>query len=248
MAKKQKQEECVQKVAEYMLTYGDMMTLLLCFFVLLFAFSNIDAQKFEAIIRSFNGSLGVLEDGNTIVKDSKIEAGEIDENVSSERLELQSFEKLEEKIQEYLDENNLSDDVQLLDEPAGLLLRFKDNVLFDSGRADVKQDAIIVMSYIADLLNGQEFEDKAINVEGHTDNVPMNSARFPSNWELSLARAANVGRFLVESKSISPKRVSVSGYSEYHPIVPNDSAENRSKNRRVDIMILKSNHYKNAGQ
>lgn len=248
MAKKQKQEDCVQKVAEYMLTYGDMMTLLLCFFVLLFSFSSIDAKKFEAIVQSFSGSLGVLEGGNTVATRTEIQEGTLDRLTSSEKLELQSFERLEEKIQDYLDQNNLSEEVSLLDEPAGLLLRFQDNILFDPGRADVKSGAQVILSYIADLLNGEEFVQKAISIEGHTDDVPMNSPRFPSNWELSVTRATNVGRFLVESKNILPARVSVSGYSEYHPVAPNDSAENRSKNRRVDIMILRSTHYKRTNQ
>lgn len=248
MAKKPKQEDCVQKVAEYMLTYGDMMTLLLCFFVLLFSFSSIDAQKFEAIVQSFSGSLGVLEGGNTLKHEIHIEEGAWEENVSSAKLETETFEKLEEKIREYLNENELAEDVQLLDEPAGLLLRFQDNVLFDSGRADVKEEAMVIIGHIADLLNGEEFKDKSISIEGHTDNVPMNSARFPSNWELSVTRATNVGRFLLETKRIDPRRISVSGYSEYHPVASNEDDEGRAKNRRVDIMILRSTEYKNASQ
>lgn len=248
MARQPKQEECVQKVAEYMLTYGDMMTLLLCFFVLLFSFSSIDAQKFEAIIQSFSGSLGVLEGGNTAVSKQYIQKGNLDDKATDAKLELKSFEKLEEKINDYLQENSLSEDVQLLNEPAGLLLRFQDNVLFDPGSADVKEDAKLIMAYIADLLNGEEFRSKIISIEGHTDNVPMNSPRFPSNWELSVTRATNVGRFLMEDKHIDPSRVSVSGYSEYHPVAPNDTPENRAKNRRVDVMILRTTHYKRANK
>ncbi len=248
MAKKPKQEECKQKVAEYMATYGDMVTLLLCFFVLLFSFSSIDAQKFEALIQSFSGALGVLDGGVTVMHAPVLDSGLIDDGTSSEVLEMQNFEKLEENIQEYLDENQLSESVAVLNEDAGLLLRFQDNILFDSGSAVLKPEAIKIMSYIAELLSAQDFKDKFINIEGHTDNVPMNSAKYPSNWELSVGRSSNVVRFLVENNNIDPKRISASGYSEYHPVAPNDTAENRAKNRRVDILILKTVHYKDSSK
>ena len=104
------------------------------------------------------------------------------------------------------------------------------------------------MSYIAQLLNAEVFEYKFISIEGHTDNVPMNSPRYPSNWELSVGRSSNVVRFLVENNNMDPKRISASGYSEYHPVAPNDNAENRAKNRRVDILILKTIHYKDSSK
>jgi Flagellar motor protein len=128
------------------------------------------------------------------------------------------------------------------------LLRFQDNILFDSGSADLKPESLEIMSYIAQLLNAEDFEDKFISIEGHTDNVPMNSPRYPSNWELSVGRSSNVVRFLVENNNMDPKRISASGYSEYHPVAPNDNAENRAKNRRVDILILKTIHYKDSSK
>ena len=224
------------------------MTLLLCFFVLLFSFSSIDAKKFEAIIQSFSGALGVLDGGTTVQDAPMLDSGLMDENTSSEVLEMQNFQKLEETIQEYLNENQLSESVTVLEEEAGLLLRFQDNILFDSGSADLKPESLEIMSYIAQLLNAEDFEDKFISIEGHTDNVPMNSTRYPSNWELSVGRSSNVVRFLVENNNMDPKRISASGYSEYHPVAPNDNAENRAKNRRVDILILKTIHYKDSSK
>jgi chemotaxis protein MotB len=222
--------------------------LLLCFFVLLFSFSSIDAKKFEAIIQSFSGALGVLDGGTTVQDAPMLDSGLMDENTSSEVLEMQNFQKLEETIQEYLNENQLSESVTVLEEEAGLLLRFQDNILFDSGSADLKPESLEIMSYIAQLLNAEDFEDKFISIEGHTDNVPMNSPRYPSNWELSVGRSSNVVRFLVENNNMDPKRISASGYSEYHPVAPNDNAENRAKNRRVDILILKTIHYKDSSK
>lgn len=248
MARKQKPEECKQKVAEYMLTYGDMMTLLLCFFVLLFSFSSIDAKKFEAIMESFSGALGVLDGGTTIQDSPVIDSGLDDINISSEVLEMENFENLEKKIQSYLEENNLTEDVSILNEDAGLLLRFQDNIIFDTGSDQMKDQALNIISYIAQLLKAEEFKDKFISIEGHTDNIPVSSSRFPSNWELSVARSSNVVRFLVQQSDIDPQRISAAGYSEYHPVSDNTTAEGRAKNRRVDIMILKTLHYKNTAQ
>ena len=246
MGRKKKVEEKKGGVAEYMLTYGDMMTLLLCFFVLLFSFSSIDAKKFEAVIQSFSGALGVLEGGRTVEDIPAIDTGLIDDGASSQILEMQSFQNLERTIQEYLDQNNLSDSVTILNESAGLLLRFQDNILFDPGSADLKSDSAQIMIYIGNLLNGPDFENKFISIEGHTDNIPMNTPRFPSNWELSVGRASNVVRFLIENTNIDPERISASGYSEYHPVALNDSPENRARNRRVDIVILRDVYHRNT--
>lgn len=248
MARKQKPEECKQKVAEYMLTYGDMMTLLLCFFVLLFSFSSIDAKKFEAIMESFSGALGVLDGGTTVQDSPMLDSGLQDINTSSEVLEMENFQSLENKIQNYLEANNLTEDISVLNEDAGLLLRFQDNIIFDSGSDQMKPQALNIISYIAQLLKAEEFQDKFISIEGHTDNVPVSSPRFPSNWELSVARSSNVVRFLVQQNDIDPERISAAGYSEYHPVSDNSTAEGRAQNRRVDIMILKTLHYKNTAQ
>ena len=207
-----------------------------------------DAKKFEAIIQSFSGSLGVLDGGTTVQDAPMLDSGLMDENTSSEVLEMQNFQKLEETINDYLEQNELSESVTVLDEEAGLLLRFQDNILFDSGSADLKAQSQEIMSYIAELLNAEDFKDKFISIEGHTDNVPMNSAKYPSNWELSVGRSSNVVRFLVEDNNMDPKRISASGYSEYHPVASNENNENRAKNRRVDILILKTVHYKDASK
>ncbi len=248
MARKQKPEECKQKVAEYMLTYGDMMTLLLCFFVLLFSFSSIDAKKFQAIMESFSGALGVLDGGTTVQDSPVLDSGLKDDKTSSEVLEMQNFQSLEKTIQNYLEQNNLTDQVSVLNEDAGLLLRFQDNILFDTGSDQIRPQALNIISYIAQLLNAKEFSDKFISIEGHTDNIPVSSSKFPSNWELSVARSSNVVRFLVQQNEIDPQRISAAGYSEYHPVSDNSTASGRAQNRRVDIMILKTLHYKNTAQ
>ena len=111
----------------------------------------------------------------------------------------------------------------------------KDAILFESGRAELKPEGIEVLKKLEGLIS--DFDNELV-IEGHTDNVPMTSGRFPSNWELSTARAVTVVRYLSESLDIDPGRLSAVGYGEYRPIKPNDTAENRAANRRVNILII----------
>lgn len=242
MSRKKYTEEESGGVPEYMLTYGDMMTLLLCFFILLFAFSEIDAMKFQAIMQSFKGSAGILEGGRTFEEDELVFKSEIDERITQDINELEDFKTLKELVEEHLENNNLEDKILVNLENKGLLLRFKDNVLFDSGRAELKTDSKTTLSFLADLLKQEAFFDKHIRVEGHTDSDPIiHRSRYPTNWELSSIRASNVVRFFIEESEMRGERFSVSGYSKYHPVVANDTPENKAKNRRVDIVILRSN-------
>jgi len=220
-----------------MTTYSDLVTLLLCFFVLLFSFSEIDARKFEAIIRSFQGSLGVLDSGRTIDEDRYISQALQSDRLLREQQEAESMEWLYRQLDEFIKENGLEATVVLGIEERGLLIRFKDQVLFDSGKAVIRKDAEPIVQSIGEILKQN---DRAIRVEGHTDNVPMRTPMYPSNWELSTARAVNVVKFFIEETGITPTRLSAAGYGEYHPIAENDTAENKQKNRRVDVVILKS--------
>jgi chemotaxis protein MotB len=219
-----------------MTTYSDLVTLLLCFFVLLFSFSVIDAMKFEAIIRSFQGSLGILDGGKTIDEDQYISQALESSRLLREQQEAESMEWLYRQLDEYIQQNNLEGTVVLGVEERGLLIRFKDQVLFDSGKAVIRKDGEPIVQSIGEILKQN---DRAIRVEGHTDNVPMHSLLYPSNWELSTARAVNVVKYFIEKVGIAPTRLSAAGYSEYHPIADNDTAENRQKNRRVDVVILR---------
>ncbi|MCF6466305.1 OmpA/MotB family protein [Clostridium sp. Cult2] len=219
----------------WLTTYSDMVTLLLAFFVLLFSFSEIDAQKFRSIMSSFQGGAGVLNGSTTL---------ELDENLEPLEDTLESdLESLKDLLEEYAESIGLGPEIVLSIEERGLVIRFMDKVLFDSGKADLRPESIEILSSIAEILNMDEFSSRLIKVEGHTDTVPTgNSAEFPTNWELSSARATNVLRYLVEKKGIDGGRISSSGYSFYRSIAPNDTNENKQKNRRVDIVILKTSY------
>ena len=217
----------------WLTTYSDMVTLLLAFFVLLFSFSEIDAQKFRSIMSSFDGGTGALNNGTTLELDENLEP--LEDTLENE------LESLKDLLEEYAESIGLGSEIVLSIEERGLVIRFMDKVLFDSGRASLRPESIEILSSIAEVLNKEEFSNRLIKVEGHTDTVPTgNLSEFPTNWELSSTRATNVLRFLVEEKGIDGSRISSSGYSYYRPIAPNDTAENKQKNRRVDIVILRS--------
>lgn len=232
MARKKVVEE-KSGAPEWMATYGDLVTLLLCFFVLLFSMSTIDNQKFKAIITSMQGSLGVLDSGIIVEMDpiTTTFPGDITDEENEE------FKKILEQINDFIKENELEKSITLKLDERGLLIRFLDTVLFDSGKADIKDEAKYIIDMISDVIKES---DKSIRVEGHTDNVPINTGRFPSNWELSTARAVNVVKYIIELKDIEPWRISAAGYGEYHPIDTNDTSEGKQRNRRVDIVILRT--------
>ncbi len=228
------------KQASWMDTYGDMVTLLLTFFVMLFSMSNLDAAKFRQAALSIQGALGIKYQGPTISNELNVTdyPEESIEDIDAILGEIEDMEKIYTQMKEYIEINRLGNYIEISKEQPGVLIRFKDNILFDSGKADIKDDSKQILSYIVDILN--EF-NKDIRVEGHTDNVPINNFMFPSNWELSTQRAVNVIKYFIEEKTISPLKLSAVGYGEYHPISDNSTIAGRQANRRVDIVILKTN-------
>ena len=230
--------ECKQIVPEYMATYGDLVTLLMCFFVLLFAFSEIDAQKFEAVMQSFQGSAGVLSGGKSVTEAQLVFDAMPEEQVSETTQTTDNLQILKEIVSEYIKENDVELNIEVELTSRGLIIRFPDNALFDSGKATLKKSSIDTLLFLGQLLNDEKFEDRAIRIEGHTDNVPINTVKYPSNWELSTSRATNVAKFFINNSKIDPFRIAASGYSEYHPIADNTTKEGRAKNRRVDIVVL----------
>lgn len=229
---KKKQEEQGGGAPDWMVTFSDTMTLLMVFFILLFSMSTIDEKKEVKITSAFNsifnggGNNPILGEGvgdDTLMNDSQA----IDESNNVEELLSTLNSLIEQKeLQEYIS-------VEKVDRGVSVVL--VDSLLFESGRADLKSESKELLVDIAGILNGV---DNQIIIEGHTDNVPINTYMFASNWELSTARSVVVTRFLVESAGVNPVRISAQGYGEFRPIVSNDTAENKSRNRRVNILIL----------
>ena len=231
MARRKKQEEQSPGSPAWLTTYSDLVTLLLCFFVLLFSFSTVDAQKFKAIMSSFQGGTGVMEGGTVLDPPIPIE-DEVD--MDTDLMDLMEY------LEEYADTLGLGNKIIIEIEERGIVVRFMDDVFFDSGSAEIKPESFEILKSVAELLNREEFINRQIRVEGHTDSDPiLRSSKYPTNWELSSNRATNVLRYLVEIELMDGERVSSSNYSYYRPIAPNDTPENKARNRRVDIIILK---------
>ena len=241
--------------ANWMDTYGDLVTLLLCFFVLLFSFSSVDAQKWESLVGAFSGTTAVAIsalDPNMAVElpiaslrpqgmPIESDAADIDgefELPSATQAEIieQNFDELVDNIGNYILEHGLDAEILPNYEEYSLIVRFKDRVFFDSAEAVVLPEAIPVLDHVIQMFSNSGHLFGLLRIEGHTDNVPIRG-RYRSNWELSGARAISVLEYIVAHSDIDPAKLAVGGYSEYHFIAPNDTAEGRAQNRRVDFIV-----------
>lgn len=244
-----------------MASYGDTVTLMLCFFVLLFAMSTVDAKKLEEASKamsslftiSFGGSpsSAVSIDGltgNGMLQLPNAGTG-VQQTVSQEVVDSQeALKKMASDFKTYFAEQNVGEQVSVKEPGEGedfITITFDNAILFDIGRANLKPAAIVVLDTLASEL--EKNPDHDIKIEGHTDDTPISNAQFPSNWELSAARAISVAKYYVQEKGFSPFRLSAEGFGEYRPIYPNDSPENRAKNRRVEMKLLGTFSSKSQG-
>ncbi len=213
----------------WMVTFSDMMTLLLAFFILLFSFSVIDQHRFEEVMASmrvtFLGAEGVLEGA---IEPAETELDDIERETISE------MAITYEAIRDYIQEEELEEVMTVRLEERGVVLEIADALLFDSKKADLRPESLEALSYVADALGRI---NNQIIIEGHTDNLPINTFLFPSNWELSVGRAVAVARYLIEAKGLEPTRFMAVGFGEFHPVASNLTVEGRGKNRRVNIVI-----------
>ena len=265
---KRKEEEPPKGAPAWQSTFADLMNLLLCFFVMLFAMSTIDAEKFALVAASFSQTFSIFDSGgssllegllinngvsqlsqldvymNTMgqaaeAEEESDEFQEFDEKVSDVQNEmLKQNEQLAEKIEEALQEQNLSGDVDIDFTSQYVELTLNGALLFDSGKAELKKEALPLMEKVGVIL--QKYAESTIEVEGHTDNVPIHTARFANNNELSSARALSVFDYLVEHTNLIPANIKHSGRGEYIPVADNSTPEGRAKNRRVEIKIYNS--------
>ena len=223
----------------WLLTYSDLITLLMIFFVVMYASSNIDTNKYKQISDSFRMALGsgASPNGtNVITSDIPINL-----DVEAEKLkELEETSKLNDvknKVDGFLKTNGMEGSVSTNIEDRGLVISLKDTVIFDNGKADIKQEIKPRLIELGKFLNQL---DNFVRVEGHTDSVAMHSYQFDTNWELSAVRATNVIKMLIAQSGVIPKRLSAVGYGEFRPVADNGTETGRSRNRRVDIIIMDS--------
>jgi chemotaxis protein MotB len=189
--KKSEVGELGRPAPTWMVSYSDLVTQLLTFFIMLFALSSAATED--------------------------------------------QLKKIKEKIDNYVKQNQLEKFVSTkITQKEGLVITFSEKYMFDSGKAEIYPEAKEVIKNIASLLID---EPNRISIEGHTDNTPINTPEFPSNWELSTKRATNVLKYLLEELKFDPIRLTAAGFGEWHPVAPNDTPENKAKNRRVDLIV-----------
>lgn len=259
---KRKEEEPAAGSPAWMATFADLMNLLLCFFVLLFSMSTVDAQKFELVAASFSQTFSIFQAGSTAIGDGLLisngvsQLNQLDEYFNStgksaegkdqitdaqsevEAEKLKAAEELAEKIAEAVKEQNLDKEVDIDFTSQYVQLTLNGALLFDSGRAELKEESLPMMQKLGDII--ARYSESVIEIEGHTDNVPISSKRYANNNELSSFRALAVFDFLTQNTSINPAMLKHSGRGEYVPIADNSTPEGRAKNRRVEIKVYHS--------
>lgn len=240
MARKKKSEEGGPTGNEWLGTYADMVTLLMTLFVILYSMSSADEEKIRALSQAFSVIIGksadsILEydkfDGSEAVLggESKVDGSEDVNNTESQ---------IYEKINDYIKENNLQSTIDIGKDDRGIVLQIRDSILFESGKSELINENIGILDTVNDIISTI---DNSIIIEGHTDNIPINTSEYKDNWDLSSKRATNVLRYFTGTKGQDPTRFSIAGYGEYKPKVDNSTDENRTQNRRVNIIIVSNN-------
>ncbi|MGI9628810.1 MAG: OmpA/MotB family protein [Longimicrobiales bacterium] len=228
-------EEVEEGSPAWMMTFGDMMSLLLTFFILMFSMSTIEVEKFKAAAESLAESLGdanagILPGGTVAVAPPR-PPGEVRKEIVDAEME-----SVADQLQQFIQENRLEDHVVVAQENHGVFLRMQNQALFPPGSAGIAEASVAIVEQLGSMLDQM---DLPVKVSGHTDNVPIRSAVFPSNWELSAARAAGVARILV-AQGHDPSVVSVEAFGEHNPVATNDTPAGRGQNRRVELYFART--------
>lgn len=253
-------------INRWVVSYADFITMLLALFMVLYALSQMDIKHMKTFSTSIDKAFDVnskhlnrknlklneksrllklfkttetniysdyqkMQNSDYSSKELKKRLSGFENQINTESL---NFDDLKKNIQsKFSDARNIN----IIREPRGLLIRLNDTVLFDRGSDIIKSKALNILDKIAGILKDQT---NSIRIEGHTDNLPIKTDKFPSNWELSTARAVNIIKYLVTAQHFDPNRLSAVGYGEYVPISDNDTEAGRASNRRVDIVVLSS--------
>lgn len=245
--RRKKHDEEHENLERWLLTYSDLITLLMIFFIVMYSMSNVDKEKYQKVAQGLNkamgGSTAAGGGANIIGKDGGVSIEKDWQPANTEVVQAEEKSRMEEvkkQVDKYLQENGLASSVDTKVEERGLVLSFKDSLFFDSGKAEIKADETKKLVDIGKILNMKAVYDCYIRVEGHTDNVPISTYQYKSNWDLSCIRASNVVQLLIAQSGIVPQRVSALGYGEFRPVADNSSEVGKARNRRVDIIIMSS--------
>lgn len=224
--------------AGWLTTFNDLVTLLMVFFVLIFTMGSMDNSMMGKFKYALQSGLGVLGEGSKVsiaVQQSRtpiLQQGQSTQIKTEMPPENEVVET--ESIGAVLDEFAAHPGINVRYSKEGVHISFADGLFFNFGKADINRSGLAFLEKMAESIYKFPY---AVRVEGHTDNVPIHTNRFPSNWELSIARAVSVVKYFVDVGNINPQRLSAVGYGESRPLVPNSSAANLAKNRRVEIVL-----------
>ena len=246
MAKRKAQEQPAGSPA-WMSTFSDLMNLLLCFFVLLFSMSTVDAEKFEKVAASLNASFSIFSAGGSALTDEGILVG----SGATQLNDLSSYynnmglntdgefteevKSAQEQIENNLKSTNVNNQVEITATSKYVMLNMNGGVLFNSGDAELTPEAVKLLDSVADAI--YQYNDNYITIEGHTYSNPISTAKYPDNMMLSVHRAHSVYNYLVKNKNFDSKTMTASGRGENVPVADNSTAEGRAQNRRVEIRI-----------
>ena len=218
--------------AGWEMVYTGFALIMLCFFIMLCSFSSVQEAKVMRFTRAFLDAVNIVTGG------LRFDPGDMVLPLAPDTvIDRSDFFLMMEKIKEYSVEKGFQGGLELEATDRNLVMRFRDRLIFDLGVARISDEAKPLLAVIAEEL--KRFPDYPVTIEGHTDNLPILTPEYPSNWELSVARAVNVLRLLVETHNLPSERLSAAGFGEYRPLAGNDTPEGRSRNRRVEISIQK---------
>jgi len=252
MALKKEPEKHVNH-ERWLVSYADFITLLFAVFVVLYAMSQSDKKKVEEVMASIQQSFGMVQSGAPSPKMNVLPSSQMNiaPSVKPEiaivpgsksvrgqmktRADEKDFRQIKSSIEAYLVKQGAQNKVSLTITRRGLIVSLKEAGFFDSGQAQIKPSAYELINTIAEVMSQY---NNPLRLEGHTDNMPISSSQFPSNWELSTARAVNGLKYLIKNFDVDPEKISATGYGEFRPLADNATPEGRAKNRRVDLVML----------
>jgi chemotaxis protein MotB len=234
----------------WLVSYADFITLLFGFFVVLYAFSKADQKKQTEVKQAVDDAfktLGIFADTSRLPSKDKSSGSDkavvpmnivMGQDLLAPAEVKKDLDRIRRDLTQTLSNQVAKHTVSIQMGRDGLVISLREAGFFDSGSATPKPEAIPTLRQIAAKLGATPYD---LRVEGHTDNIPIHTAQFDSNWELSSARATRIARLFLDMKAVPPERISAAGYAEFHPVAPNDSAEGRAQNRRVDLVVLPRN-------
>lgn len=252
MALKKEPEKHVNH-ERWLVSYADFITLLFAVFVTLYAMSQSDKKKAEEVMQSIQQSFGMIQSGAPSPKMNVLPSSQVNITPSirpeisvapgtrsargqfKTRADEKDFRQIKSSIDAYLVKQGAQSKVSLTITRRGLIVSLKEAGFFDSGQAQIKSSAYELINTISEVMTQY---NNPLRLEGHTDNIPISTSQFPSNWELSTARAVNGLKYLVKNFDVDPDKISATGYAEFRPMADNATAEGRAKNRRVDLVML----------